>query len=341
MEAITVTSVPLKEVVTEIGESWNVPIYENCGEYSIKIPKHLGSGKISGVNFKDGLGHIQYDCTFKTDVEIRFVVNEIHPLKFIYMLDGSLIHRFENDDVNHLIEQYQHCIVASERCNGHILKFKGKTRHLVNSLEINRKPFGVKMACELRGLSEKLKCLFLDIHAKKSFYFKGYYSLKIADLFQEMVLFENEDFIRKLFMEGIVYQMLTQEIIQFQDELKDKGEQTMLTRYEMNSIKEAAFIIENHISNNNSIEKLSRKVGLNCNKLQYGFQQLYGLTVHGYIKKKRLEIAKTLLLKTDLQVSEIVDRIGLQSRSYFSRIFRENYKVTPKQFRLKNRIIHT
>lgn len=57
-------------------------------------------------------------------------------------------------------------IVASSHNNGHILKFKGKTEIIINSLEIDREKFAVTMDCELRSLDANLENLFRDITAK-------------------------------------------------------------------------------------------------------------------------------------------------------------------------------
>jgi AraC-like DNA-binding protein len=82
-----------------------------------------------------------------------------------------------------------------------------------------------------------------------------------------------------------------------------------------------------------TVALLAKRVGLNVNKLQDGFQSIYNDTVNGYVQKTRLEIARNLLMITEFNISEIVRKIGLSSKSYFSKIFKEEYQISPSEFR--------
>ncbi|WP_148264606.1 helix-turn-helix domain-containing protein [Christiangramia forsetii] len=336
MKLIQVNSLPLEQVIENIASVLQVDYQENCNEFFITIPPDLGEGFIRGISFKSGLGLMQYDCTFKEDVEIQFIVNRVHPLKFLSTLKGSLGHRFENQQDYHEIQQYQCAIVASNNHHGHILYFKANVSTSFNSLEVARKDFLDRKECELKKLSNGLEDLFHDVEATHSFYHEGFYSLQIADIFQEIRDMNEKDFLKNLFLEGKIYQALYQHILQYQDDITDESNKYLLRRSEINLIKKAADIIDNEITNTGTIESIARRVGLNGNKLQTGFKKLYKATVNGYIQQKRLNIAKSLLRSTDLNISEIVDQIGLNSKSYFSRIFKEKYGLSPSKFRSKH-----
>lgn len=57
--------------------------------------------------------------------------------------------------------------------------------------------------------------------------------------------------------------------------------------------------------------------------MQEGFKLLHGLTTCDYVKSVRLKKSEELISTTDLTVYEIVYSLGLSSRSYFSKIFKE------------------
>lgn len=154
----------------DISKAFGTTFNESCGEYYLDIPDHIGRGNIRGINFDGGLGIIQYDCLFHEDVEFQFMVNEVHPLKFLYCLEGALKHSSENTEQMHTIVQYQEAVVASDLFNGHILRFSTKTRTIVNSLEITRKIFQQKIKCNLVTMADTLQNLFNDTEAKKTFY---------------------------------------------------------------------------------------------------------------------------------------------------------------------------
>jgi AraC-like DNA-binding protein len=248
-------------------------------------------------------------------------------------LKGSLKHRFENSEQIHQIVQYQEAVVASDLLNGHILRFSADMQTVINSLEITRKMFQQKIKCDLVTMDDTLQNLFNDIEAKKTFYHDGFYSLKLADLFREMQSFEEKDFLRKLFLEGKAYQMLTKQILEYEDDLADINSRSILRRSEVAQIEKAAKLIKHRISELDTIDSIAHEVGLNTNKLQEGFQDLYGLTVNHFIQKVRLDLIKDLILNTDFNISEIANRVGLSSKSYLSKIFKAEYDTTPSEYR--------
>ncbi|MAZ71740.1 MAG: AraC family transcriptional regulator [Flavobacteriaceae bacterium] len=337
MTKIEVHSLPLFEVIRDIATAFETEYEENCGEYHVNIPSHLGEGYIKGINFDGGFGILIYKCKFKKDLEFHFVVDHVHPLKFLYCLKGIVHHRFQENKKNNPIEQYQSSIVASKNTNGHILHFTGATEIQVGSLEIDREKFKHKVNCELRSLSPELKRLFTDSMALNEFYHSGYYSLQIADLFKKIEDFKNNDFIRRVFLEGQAYNVLTHQIVQYHDDTSEENGSSVLRSYEILQIKKAAKLIDNDLANLDSIEKIAEEIGLNINKLQLGFKHLYQTTVNGYVQKKRMILARNLLNNTDYNISEIVEKIGLSSKSYFSKIFKETYGISPSAFKKGNK----
>ncbi len=333
MNCIQVNSLPLKEVIRDIAAFFNTPYSENCGEYLLQIPSGVGEGSIRGINFDGGLGLIQYDCLLNEDLEIHFVVSNIHPLKFLYTINGKLQHRFKNEKNLHDINQYQSAIVASSKQNGHVLFFKANEKTKVNSLEIDREKFQTKMECDINSLDDELLKLFKDIKANDAFYYNGNYSLNISTILNEMAEFDAENFTRKLFLEGLAYQILTHQILQYQDDKIEESNRTLLRSSEMKQIHQIATLIETNIAQIPTVEFLAKDAGLNINKLQHGFKVLYGTTVNNYVQKKRLDTAYELLTRTDLTISEIVNTIGLSSKSYFSKIFKEKHNISPSDFR--------
>ncbi len=333
MITIEVKSLPIKDVIADISKAFETSFDTTCEEYFLDIPEHIGKGSIRGINFDGGMGIILYDCFFKENIEFHFTINEVHPLKFLYCLEGSLMHRFEGYSEEHEITRYQEAIVASDLFNGHILRFKPNMHTIINSLEITRKEFQKKIQCNLITMDEKLQNLFNDIEAKKLFYHDGFYSLKLADIFREMQAFDGKDFLKKLFLEGKSYQMLIEQILQYEDDLEESSGRKILRKTEVKQIEMASELIRSKISELDKITDIASEVGLNANKLQEGFQSLYGISVKQFIKKTRLNLIKDLVLNTDYSMSEIVDLAGISSKSYLSKIFKEEYGTAPSDYR--------
>ena len=339
MIKIDVQSLPLYEVIRDIATAFEVEYEENCGEYHVTIPSKFGEGFIKGINFDGGFGILIYQCKFIDDLEFHFVVDDVHPLKFLYCLKGTVHHRFHDNKDNNTLQQYQSSIVASKSTNGHILHFARDTEIQVGSLEVDRKQFHNKVNCELRSLSPELKSLFTDKMALSEFYHQGYYSLQIADLFTKIESFESNDFVRRIFLEGQAYNILTHQIVQYHDDTSEEEGSSVLRSYEIAQIKKASKLIDHDLADLDSIEKIAEEVGLNINKLQLGFKHLYQTTVNGYVQQKRMILARNLLNNTDYNISEVVGKIGLSSKSYFSKIFKETYDISPSEYRKNNKTI--
>lgn len=63
------------------------------------------------------------------------------------------------------------------------------------------------------------------------------------------------------------------------------------------------------------------------------FKEETGRYFHDYLIQTRLQESKTLLVDTDLKIGEISKRIGIPGQSYFNRIFKNEYGISPLEYR--------
>ena len=64
------------------------------------------------------------------------------------------------------------------------------------------------------------------------------------------------------------------------------------------------------------------------------FKKHIGMTSVEYINNYRLERSAYLLSSTDKSIMEISMDVGFNSVSYFNKLFKIKYKLTPKEFRV-------
>ncbi len=63
------------------------------------------------------------------------------------------------------------------------------------------------------------------------------------------------------------------------------------------------------------------------------FKSETGELFNDYLTQVRLEAARDLLLKTELKVGEIASRVGISNQSYFNRLFKKYFGISPTDFR--------
>ena len=61
-----------------------------------------------------------------------------------------------------------------------------------------------------------------------------------------------------------------------------------------------------------------------------------GFNFKELLQRKRLNKAVELMCDTDLPISDIIAAVGYENNSYFHRVFKEHYHMTPRAFRVKN-----
>lgn len=98
-------------------------------------------------------------------------------------------------------------------------------------------------------------------------------------------------------------------------------------------IKTALEYIKKNYSNNFSIADLAKACGYSDTYLMKLFKKYTGMTCVDYINSFRLNEAGQLLMSTNDQIIDIAIGCGYSNISYFNKLFKETYGMTPKEFR--------
>jgi signal transduction histidine kinase/ligand-binding sensor domain-containing protein/DNA-binding response OmpR family regulator len=103
---------------------------------------------------------------------------------------------------------------------------------------------------------------------------------------------------------------------------------------ESNFLNKAVKVIEDHLMDGSfNIEEFASKMNLSKTVLHRKFKLILGETPNVFIRNIRLRKAADMLEKTDLPISEIAYLTGFCQAHYFTKCFRDLYKVTPKNHR--------
>lgn len=96
-------------------------------------------------------------------------------------------------------------------------------------------------------------------------------------------------------------------------------------------------VAENIANETFSIEELAGTMFMSRSNFYRKIKALTGLAPNDYLKKYRLTRAAKLLQEGQYQITEIFEMVGFKSAAYFSVCFKEEYGMTPRQYRTQSR----
>jgi signal transduction histidine kinase/DNA-binding response OmpR family regulator len=101
-------------------------------------------------------------------------------------------------------------------------------------------------------------------------------------------------------------------------------------------MKNALLVVEKNIDNSEySVDELASELAFSRRQLSRKFQSIIGLSPGEFIRSVRLKRAAQLLEDSQHNISEIADKVGFGTIKYFNLNFKEEFGVTPTQYRLK------
>ena len=103
-------------------------------------------------------------------------------------------------------------------------------------------------------------------------------------------------------------------------------------------VRKALHFVEENIDNPEySIEDLSKDLGLSKTHLNRKLQSIVDLTPLHFIRSIRLKRAAQLLTNSQYNINEISYMVGFNTLKYFNSHFKEEFQMTPSQYREKNK----
>jgi signal transduction histidine kinase/DNA-binding response OmpR family regulator/ligand-binding sensor domain-containing protein len=124
-----------------------------------------------------------------------------------------------------------------------------------------------------------------------------------------------------------------QEHYKHADELLKVTQKTKPSTDEIFLQKLISFVEENYSDELFGSAELCRKVGLSRSQLFRKLKAITGRSITNFIRSIRLAKGKELLASTDLTVSEVAFQSGFNSLNYFSKMFKEEFGLTPNEIR--------
>lgn len=98
-------------------------------------------------------------------------------------------------------------------------------------------------------------------------------------------------------------------------------------------LKEILHEIDQHYTENLSLDEFAKKINYNKNYLSTLFKQTFGTTLWDYILIKRIDKALDLIRNTNLTITEIFLQCGFNNSANFNKQFKKYTGKLPREFR--------
>jgi AraC family transcriptional regulator of arabinose operon len=99
------------------------------------------------------------------------------------------------------------------------------------------------------------------------------------------------------------------------------------------------FILE-HAQTAFKIEEAARYANLSVSRASHFFKESYGMTIMQYALEVRLSGAVERMKHTSMKIEQIAESCGFGSYTYFHRVFKKKFGVSPASFRKQERRLH-
>ena len=290
------------------------------------IPREYGEGRIMTAPLVGGAGLVIMECEFNRDLEIYSEHTVQESLSFTVCLQGHFI--------NKCVDRSDIVIDENETL---FARYQNEAKQMSSLFPANRRLCFVTIQLSTDWLSQdgaELQSDILNNPFWQGVYNSGAGSHLMLAVARDIVAASHKKDVQRHYLSAKVLELWSHQVLLLRKicATSVKGDLT-LKATDVASIRQAADILLQEMADPPSLIELSRRSGINDNKLKRGFKQIYGSTVFGYLHEQRLQRAKVLICDKDCSVNQVASAVGFKSCSHFSHVFRQTFGVTPRQMR--------
>lgn len=143
--------------------------------------------------------------------------------------------------------------------------------------------------------------------------------------------------VRSVYAEGKCLELAASVLALLQDSSCGERVGPRLSSRELDCVRHAREIVDKEFASPPSLSALARRIGINQNKLNHGFRQLFSRTVGEYANECRMRRAESLLRSGELSIAQVAYHVGYDFPGNFTTAFKRFYGVLPRSARKTGR----
>ncbi|MET3548648.1 MULTISPECIES: response regulator [Paenibacillus] len=130
--------------------------------------------------------------------------------------------------------------------------------------------------------------------------------------------------------------LVTEEFLEVMEEIthiRPHAGEPEVESEESKVIRQVKEFVKDHFQRDLSLTEVANEVYLSPGYLSILFKKETGMNFSKYLTDLRLRKAGHLLLNSNMKINDIAAFVGIDNTSYFCRLFKTNYGVSPLQYR--------
>lgn len=299
------------------------PDFRVGDEIQIDLPDHIGQGYVKFLSLSSGIQLKFTDITLNRMT--RFEYTDFPPtMGFGFFLSGDAIF---STNVKRDIK-----LVRS----GHSLAYRLDSPNIqdtFNMKRINRLILMMAPQVFQSFADRDREGAFLSLrHLSPSEFLLSDLTPAMRSVLLQIMNCTYQGMTREIFMESKILELMAYKLDQLNTEKRRTREQITPPAEDIEKARYAGELMTRNLETPPSISKLAGQVGMCQSRLYRSFKMAYGMTPFDYLKVQRLEEARRLLDRREMNVTEVAYAVGYSNLSHFSKAFRQFTGCPPKQY---------
>lgn len=155
---------------------------------------------------------------------------------------------------------------------------------------------------------------------------------ELLQCFDELFDHVVQDYAGSLFREAALMKLMALLVSTRQELLKQEGIQDHYLGKNQH-LDAAIEYINTHYMKEINVSDIAKHVGISHGYLNRIFNERANMTIQNYLLEFRMYKAANLLVGTNLSVKEIADKVGYTNQMIFSKAFKRQFGLSPKNYR--------
>ncbi|UZO82056.1 BLUF domain-containing protein [Aquimarina sp. ERC-38] len=320
------------DILREISIYFKADFTEGYHTANVKIPESKGAGDIRSFDFFDGFSLLIFNLKLKENFEIVRSTSEQDSFYFIHSNSGSLKYTSATGEKQE-ITQFRNVIVKIKNKSEGSFLFPANEPIQVSFILLTKKMLSSVYDTNRHLLSVYLNDIFSNLDETKAFTHFGNLIKEISDFAKVFYYNTPINIVSLLTHKAAALNILATSIENYDKSKVGITHRNPLSDEDLKKVIHISNYIANNLNMNLNIDELEKESGINSKKIQIGFRFLFNETINSFTRSCKFTEAKRLLETTNLSMSEISYTIGISSKSYFSKTFKEIYGHLPSEHR--------